>query len=62
MTAKLILLTGLLFALNGQAQADQAPPPADGHTAQAAAAPTTPAPQAERLAWQRVGAPLSLAG
>lgn len=63
MTAKLISLAGLLLMLITPAYAD---PPA-----QAALAPATgqaqgntgqAAPQPQRLAWQRVGAPLSLEG
>lgn len=65
MTAKLITLAGLLLMLSSPAFADpaqavQAQVQAQGSTEQARSAPATP--QLTRLAWQRVGAPLSLEG
>ena len=62
MTTKLVFLTGLLLALSGQAFADQAPPPVQTASAESRSVAQAPAPQVERLAWQRVGSPISLEG
>lgn len=59
MTAKLITLAGLLLMLSSPAFAD--PAPAQPVQAQGSAEQATPQ-QPQRLAWQRVGAPLSLEG
>ena len=60
MTAKLISLTGLLLMLSSPAFAADAEPAVQVQTApesvQTAQAPQQP----QRLAWQRVGSPLSI--
>lgn len=56
MTTKLITLAGLLLLLSSPAFAAPAPEPATCEAAQTVQVP----PQPQRLAWQRVGAPISL--
>jgi hypothetical protein len=61
MTAKLITLAGLLLLMGQPVFADQAQPgQAQTSSAQAQPVQTTPCPS--RLAWQRVGSPLSQIG
>jgi hypothetical protein len=63
MTAKFKFLTALLVLLaswTGQAGADQAPPPQDDQVAVSTDSGRVEAP--DRLAWQRVGSPLTLEG
>ena len=63
MTTKLITLAGLLLTLSSPAIAAPDPEHAVQVQASVEAARTTQRPQQpQRFAWQRVGAPLSLAG
>lgn len=63
MTAKFKFLAALLILLaswTGQVRADQAPPPQADQVAVSTDAENVEAP--DRLAWQRVGSPLTLEG
>jgi hypothetical protein len=63
MTAKFKFLAALLVLLaswTGQVRADQAPPPQADQVAASADSESVEAP--DRLAWQRVGSPMTLEG